>query len=179
MIAGYCTYRTGTYVWVHHSTLPVMWLSVGTGTCMRHYKTFLCMVLYHGIFKIFSKVQEILQVGQIFISTGTRYWFSVGTHTLDTSSVADPGSGAFLPLGSGIRIRDGAMVGSGSEIKHPGSATLDTSDHFSVLIYIRLCPWPLNGYRYTNEIPSWLSHLEQSWTKNRLSNLLAGPSFCT
>jgi hypothetical protein len=31
------------------------------------------------------------------------------------SSVADrdPGSGAFLPPGSGIRIRDGAMVGSG------------------------------------------------------------------
>jgi hypothetical protein len=26
--------------------------------------------------------------------------------------------------GSGIRIRDGAMVGSGSGIKHPGSATL-------------------------------------------------------
>jgi hypothetical protein len=34
----------------------------------------------------------------------------------------DPGSGAFLSPGSGIRIRDGAMVGSG--IKHPGSATL-------------------------------------------------------
>jgi hypothetical protein len=32
------------------------------------------------------------------------------------------GSGAFLPPGSGIRIRNGAMVGSG--IKHPGSATL-------------------------------------------------------
>jgi hypothetical protein len=32
--------------------------------------------------------------------------------------------GAFLPPGSGIRIRDGAMVGSGSGIKHPGSATL-------------------------------------------------------
>jgi hypothetical protein len=30
------------------------------------------------------------------------------------------GSGAFLPPGSGIRIRDGAMVGS----NHPGSATL-------------------------------------------------------
>jgi hypothetical protein len=49
------------------------------------------------------------------------------------SSVADPdpGSGAFLPLGSGIllsRIRDGAMVGSGSGIKHPGSATLLLSD---------------------------------------------------
>jgi hypothetical protein len=28
----------------------------------------------------------------------------------------DPGSGAFLPPGSGIRIRDGAMVGSGSGI---------------------------------------------------------------
>jgi hypothetical protein len=33
---------------------------------------------------------------------------------------SDPGSGAFLPPGTGIR--DGAMVGSG--IKHPGSATL-------------------------------------------------------
>jgi hypothetical protein len=39
-------------------------------------------------------------------------------------SVADPGSGAFSPPGSGIRIRDGAMVGSGSGMKHPGSATL-------------------------------------------------------
>jgi hypothetical protein len=29
----------------------------------------------------------------------------------------DPGSGAFLPPGSGIRIRDGAMVGSGSGIR--------------------------------------------------------------
>jgi hypothetical protein len=38
--------------------------------------------------------------------------------------MSDPGSGAFLPPGSGIRIRDGAMVGSGSGIKHPGSATL-------------------------------------------------------
>jgi hypothetical protein len=37
---------------------------------------------------------------------------------------SDPGSGAFLPPGSGIRIRYGAMVGSGSGIKHPGSATL-------------------------------------------------------
>jgi hypothetical protein len=37
---------------------------------------------------------------------------------------SDQGSGAFLPPGSGIRIRDGAMVGSGSGIKHPGSATL-------------------------------------------------------
>jgi hypothetical protein len=37
---------------------------------------------------------------------------------------SDPGSGAFLAPGSGIRIRDGAMVGSGSGIKHPGSATL-------------------------------------------------------
>jgi hypothetical protein len=35
------------------------------------------------------------------------------------TSVADPdpGSGAFLPPGSGIRIRDGAMVGSGSGIR--------------------------------------------------------------
>jgi hypothetical protein len=34
------------------------------------------------------------------------------------------GSGAFLPPGSGLRIRDGTMVGSGSGIKHPGFATL-------------------------------------------------------
>jgi hypothetical protein len=37
---------------------------------------------------------------------------------LESVSVADPnpGSGAFLPPGSRIRIRDGAMVGSGSGI---------------------------------------------------------------
>jgi hypothetical protein len=40
------------------------------------------------------------------------------------SRIWDPGSGAFLPPGSGIRIRDGVMVGSGSWINHPGSATL-------------------------------------------------------
>jgi hypothetical protein len=31
-------------------------------------------------------------------------------------------------VGSGIRFRDGAMVGSGSGIKHPGSATLTASN---------------------------------------------------
>jgi hypothetical protein len=44
------------------------------------------------------------------------------------------GSGirCFLPPGSGIRIRDGAMVGSGSGsgIKHPGSATLGLKLHW-------------------------------------------------
>jgi hypothetical protein len=48
-------------------------------------------------------------------------------------SVADPGSGAFLPFGSGIRIRDKAMVGSGSGIKHPGSATLVPQHRFKQL----------------------------------------------
>jgi hypothetical protein len=44
----------------------------------------------------------------------------------------DPGSGAFLPPGSGIRIRDRdwAMVGSRSGIKHPGSATLNQSIYY-------------------------------------------------
>jgi hypothetical protein len=32
--------------------------------------------------------------------------------------IQDPGSEAFLPRGSGIQIRDGTMVGSGSGIKH-------------------------------------------------------------
>jgi hypothetical protein len=41
--------------------------------------------------------------------------------------IRDPGSGVFLyspDPGSGTLIRDGAMVGSGSGIKRPGSATL-------------------------------------------------------
>jgi hypothetical protein len=53
--------------------------------------------------------------------------------------IRDPGSGAFLPQGSGSGIKDGRiriqdpgyqkMVGSGSGIrdKHPGSATLVSS----------------------------------------------------
>jgi hypothetical protein len=43
-------------------------------------------------------------------------------HLLIAFIQKEVGSGAFLPPGSGIR--DGAMVGSGSGIKHPGSATL-------------------------------------------------------
>jgi hypothetical protein len=55
-------------------------------------------------------------------------------NTFIGSRIRDMGSGAFFPRirdpdlgsksGSGIRIREGAMVGSGSGIKHPGSATL-------------------------------------------------------
>jgi hypothetical protein len=43
------------------------------------------------------------------------------------SRIRDPGSGAFSPLGSGIRIRDKKKFRDpdpGSGIKHPGSATL-------------------------------------------------------
>jgi hypothetical protein len=43
------------------------------------------------------------------------------------------GSGAFLPPGFGIRIRDGAMVGSG--IKHPGSATLNPGINTGIYDY--------------------------------------------
>jgi hypothetical protein len=39
---------------------------------------------------------------------------------------SDPGSGAFLPPGSGIRIRDGAMVGSGSGIRDKPSRIRNT-----------------------------------------------------
>jgi hypothetical protein len=42
---------------------------------------------------------------------GSTHWVPV------SAADPDPGSGAFLPPGSGIR--DGAMVGSGSGIKHP------------------------------------------------------------
>jgi hypothetical protein len=38
----------------------------------------------------------------------------------------DPGSGAFLPPGSGIRIRDGAMVESGSGIRDKPSRIRNT-----------------------------------------------------
>jgi hypothetical protein len=37
------------------------------------------------------------------------------------SSVADPESGAYLPQGSGIRIRDDFFPDPGSRIPHPGS----------------------------------------------------------
>jgi hypothetical protein len=50
--------------------------------------------------------------------------------------IQNPGSGAFLPPGSGIRIRDGAMVGSG--IKHPGSATLVQIEHCTETDLVRL-----------------------------------------
>jgi hypothetical protein len=42
------------------------------------------------------------------------------------SGIRDPGSGAFLPPGSGIRIRDGAMVGSGSGIRDKTSRIRNT-----------------------------------------------------
>jgi hypothetical protein len=87
------------------------------------------------------------------LSEAWRYIYYEATielFILCTISVADPGSGAFLPPGPGIRdkqtkfvnslytkigrircfftprIRDGVMVGSGSGIKHPGSTTLIT-----------------------------------------------------
>jgi hypothetical protein len=42
--------------------------------------------------------------------------------------------------GSGIRIRDGAMVGSRSGIKHPGSATLGTGQEYNLKnMYIIFC----------------------------------------
>jgi hypothetical protein len=46
---------------------------------------------------------------------------------------SDPGSGAFYPPGSGIRIRDGAMVGSGSGILDKTSRIRNTESEHTVL----------------------------------------------
>jgi hypothetical protein len=48
----------------------------------------------------------------------------------------DPGSGAFLLPGSGIRIRDGAMVGSGSGIRDKTSRIRNTASR----VFFTICP---------------------------------------
>jgi hypothetical protein len=91
---------------------------------------------------------------------------------INNTSVADPGSGAFLPPGFWIRdpgcfypgsrircffspripIRDGAMVGSGSGIKHPGSATLNNIKQSDDKQNLWQCTW-LNWHcRDSNKI---------------------------
>jgi hypothetical protein len=59
-------------------------------------------------------------------------------------------------VGSGIRdpvlfyLRDGAMVGSGSGIKHPGSATLIIRDILSTLLPLAISTAVLRSPPYQN-----------------------------